>query len=163
MAKDKRLKVGEIAPEFCLPEAEGNDLCLSQILGEDKYVLLYFISSEEKNRCDRSGCPLKENLEKIAELGVVPVVIDIDPVEEHKRFKHDHGISFYMLSDPAMNTIKGYGVYEKVNVSGIEKEKIVPTVFLLDQKGHILQVWEPKVIEESVDDIIKAVRKLKGI
>ncbi|RMD45920.1 MAG: bacteriocin [Aquificota bacterium] len=163
MAKDKRLKVGEIAPEFCLPEAEGKDLCLSQILGEDKYVLLYFITSEEKSRCDRSGCPLKENLEKIANFGVEPVVIDIDPVEEHKRFKHDHGISFYMLSDPTMNTIKGYGVYEKVNVNGIEKEKVVPTVFLLDPKGHIMQVWEPKVIEESVDDIIKTVRKLKGI
>ncbi len=163
MAKDKRKKVGEVAPEFCLPEADKGKVCLSQLLGEEKYVLLYFIPTEEKKRCDRSGCPLKENLGKVMDLGVIPVVIDKDPIEEHKRFKHEHSINFYILSDPTMETIKGYGVYEKVNVNGIEKEKIVPTVYLLDPKGYIVGVWEPKVIEDSIDDIIKAVKKLKGI
>jgi len=91
MAKDKRLKVGEIAPEFCLTEAEGNTVCLGDILREGKYLLLYFSPTEERKRCDRSSCPLKENLEKVQELGVNVAVVDPDPVEEHKRFKHDHG------------------------------------------------------------------------
>ncbi len=159
MAKDKRKKVGELAPDFCLPDAEGRDICLRDLLGE-KYVLLYFITTEEKRRCDRSECPLKENMEKIQSLGVIPVVIDADPVEEHKRFVHDHGISFNMLSDPTMKAIQGYGVYEKVNVNGIEKMKVVPTVFLLNPSGKIINVWEPKVIEESVDDIIKTIKKV---
>ncbi|WP_457621491.1 peroxiredoxin family protein [Persephonella sp.] len=163
MAKDKRKKVGEIAPEFCLTEAEGKEVCLRDLLNENKHILIYFSQTEEKRRCDRSECPLKENLEKVMDLGVTVVVIDPDPVEEHKRFKHDHDIKFFMLSDPDMTAIKGYGVYEKVDVHGIEKEKIVSTVFLLDPQGRIVQVWEPKVIEDNIDDIIKTVKKLRGI
>ncbi len=163
MAKDKRRKVGEVAPEFHLYEADGEKVSLSELLGENKYILLYFTSTEEKSRCDRNNCPLKENLEKLMELNVIPVLIDIDSVEEHKRFKHDHKIKFLMLSDPTMETIKGYGVYEKVNVHGIEKEKIVSTAFLINPEGRIVYVWEPKKIEDSIDDIINAVKKLKGM
>ncbi|SNZ10853.1 peroxiredoxin Q/BCP [Persephonella hydrogeniphila] len=163
MAKDKLRKVGEIAPEFHLYEADGKKISLSDLLGENKYILLYFTSTEEKSRCDRSECPLKENLEKLIDYGVIPVLIDADPVEEHKKFKHEHNIKFLMLSDPAMETIKGYGVYEKVNVHGLEKEKVVSTAFLINPDGKIVHVWEPKKIEDSIDDIINAIKKLKGI
>jgi peroxiredoxin Q/BCP len=161
MAKDKRRKVGELAPEFHLRDQNDKTVSLSDLLGEDKYVLLYFVSSAEKKRCDRSGCPLKENLDKVKELGVIPVVIDEDPVFEHEKFSRDHGIDFPILSDPDMTTIKGYGVYEKVNVNGIEKEKVVSTVYLINPKGYIIGVWEPKVIEESIDDIINAIKSVK--
>ncbi len=163
MAKDKLRKVGEIAPEFHLFDQDEKKVSLSDLLGENKYILLYFTSTEEKSRCDRSECPIKENLEKVMEYGVIPVLIDADPVEEHKRFKNEHGIKFIMLSDPTMETIKGYGVYEKVNVHGIEKEKIVSTAFLINPEGRIVHVWEPKKIEDSIDDIIRAVKKLKGM
>ena len=160
MAKDKKIKVGEVAPEFCLTEADGNTICLADLIRDGKYALLYFSPTEERKRCDRSSCPIKENLEKVVDLGVNVAVIDPDPVEEHKRFKHDHNIKFYLLSDPEMKVIKGYGVYEKVNVSGIEKTKIVSTVFLISPKGKIVYVWEPKVIEESIDDIIRVIKSL---
>ncbi|WP_457643453.1 peroxiredoxin family protein [Persephonella sp.] len=163
MAKDKLRKVGEVAPEFHLTEAEGKKISLSDLLGENRYILIYFTSTEEKSRCDRAECPLKENLEKLMEYGVIPVLIDADPVEEHKRFKREHNIKFLMLSDPTMSTIKGYGVYEKVNIHGIEKEKVVSTAFLINPEGRIVHVWEPKKIEESIDDIINAVKKLKGV
>lgn len=163
MAKDKHIKVGEVAPEFHLKDQNGKTVSLADFLGDNNYVLLYFVSSAEKERCDRSGCPLKENLDKLKELGVMPVVIDNDPVKEHEFFARDHGIDFPLLSDPTMDTIKGYGVYEKVNISGIEKEKVVPTAFLINPKGYIVNVWEPKIIEESIDDIINVIRKLKGI
>jgi len=161
MAKDKKLKVGEIAPEFHLKDQNGKTVSLGDFLGQDKYILLYFVSSVEKKRCDRSGCPLKENLDKVREFGVIPVVIDEDPVFEHEKFSRDHNIDFPILSDPDMVTIKGYGVYEKVNVNGIEKEKVIPTVFLINPKGYIIKVWEPKVIEESINDIINAVKSVK--
>ena len=161
MAKDKRLKVGEIAPEFHLKDQSGKTVSLADFLGQDKYVLLYFVSSAEKKRCDRSGCPLKENLDKVKEIGVIPVVIDEDPVFEHEKFSRAHNIDFPILSDPDMSTIKGYGVFEKVNVNGIEKEKVVSTVFLINPKGYIVEVWEPKVIEESINDIINAVKSVK--
>ncbi len=163
MAKDKRVKVGEVAPEFCLAEADMGTVCLGDILREGKYLLLYFSPTEERKRCNRAECPLKENLEKVQQLGVNVAVIDPDPVEEHKRFKHDHGITFYLLSDPDMKTIQGYGVYEKVNVGGLEKYKIVSTVFLINPKGKIIHVWEPKVIEDSIEDIIRVIKGLKTV
>jgi len=162
MAKNKKLKVGEVAPEFCLTEAEGSTVCLTDLIRGDRYALLYFAPTEERKRCDRSFCPLKENLEKVLDLGVNVAVIDPDPIEEHKRFKHRHGIRFYLLSDPDMKTIKGYGVYEKVNMDGLEKYKIVSTVFLISPKGRIVYVREPKVIEDSIDDIIRVISKLRG-
>jgi len=163
MAKDKLKKVGEVAPNFTLYEADGKKISLSDLLGKNKYILLYFTSTEEKSRCDRSECPLKENLEKLLDLEVIPVLIDKDPIEEHKKFKREHQIKFLLLSDPSLETIKGYGVYEKVNIHGLEKEKIISTAFLINPQGKIVHVWEPKKIENSIDDIINAVKKLKGL
>ncbi|MDQ7055825.1 MAG: hypothetical protein Q9M89_04840 [Persephonella sp.] len=50
-----------------------------------------------------------------------------------------------------------------VDIHGIEKEKIVSTAFLINSEGRIVHVWEPKKIENSIDDIINAVKKLKGM
>ncbi|WP_456401233.1 peroxiredoxin [Persephonella sp.] len=160
MAKDKSLKIGEVAPEFCLMEADGKEVCLSDLINKGRYIILYFCKTEEKRRCDRSECPLKENLEKLKKYDVAVAVIDPDPIEEHKKFKRDHNIEFLLLSDPEMKVIKGYGVYEKVSIHGIDKYKIVSTVFLLDPNGRIVKVWEPKIIEDSIDDIIYTLEKL---
>jgi peroxiredoxin Q/BCP len=153
----------EIIQNFELLNAEDKKVSLNQLLGEGKPIFIYIYPTDEKFRCNRSECPFKDNLEKIASLGVIIIGISEDPVEVHKKFKTDHNITFELLSDPTLKVIKGLGAYEKVNVNGIEKEKIIRTGILVNEKGYIIKIWKPERIEESVEDVIAEIKKLKNI
>lgn len=155
--------MAEIIQNFELLNAEDKKVSLNQLLGEGKPIFIYIYPTDERFRCNRSECPFKENLEKIASLGVIVIGISEDPVEVHRKFKSDHNISFELLSDPTLRVIRGLGAYEKVNVNGIEKEKIIRTGILVNDKGHIVKVWKPEKIEESVDEVIEEIKKLKKL
>ncbi|MFN4307855.1 peroxiredoxin [Sulfurihydrogenibium azorense] len=155
--------MAKIIQNFELFNAEEKKVSLNQLLGEGKPIFIYTYPTDEKFRCNRSECPFKENLEKIASLGVIVVGISEDPIEVHRKFKSDYNITFELLSDPTLTVIKGLGAYEKVDVNGIEKEKIIRTGILVDEKGYIVKIWKPERIEESVDEIIEEIKKLKKI
>jgi len=152
--------IKELAPEFSLLNAEDKEISLSDLLG-DKYIFLYIYPTDEKFKCNRSECPFKENLEKIQQNDIIVVSISTDSVEEHRRFKSEHNITFELLSDPTMKVIKEYSAYEKVFVNGIEKEKIIPTAILINPKGYIVNIWKPIKIEQEIDDIISFIKNLK--
>ncbi|WP_028949922.1 peroxiredoxin [Sulfurihydrogenibium subterraneum] len=155
--------MAEIIQNFELLNAEDKKVSLNQLLGNGKPIFIYIYPTDEKFRCNRSECPFKENLEKISSLGVIVVGISEDPVEVHRKFKSDHNITFELLSDPTLTVIKGLGAYEKVNVNGIEKEKIVRTGILVNEKGYIVKIWKPERIEESIDEVLEEIKKLKKI
>ncbi|WP_297887687.1 redoxin domain-containing protein [Sulfurihydrogenibium sp.] len=155
--------MAEVIQNFELLNAEDKKVSLNQLLGQGKPIFIYIYPTDEKFRCNRSECPFKENLEKIASMDVIVIGISEDPVEIHRKFKTDHNITFELLSDPTLKVIKGLGAYEKVNVNGIEKEKIIRTGILTDDKGYIIKVWKPERIEESVDEVIEEIKKFKKV
>jgi len=135
---------------------------LNDLLGQGKPIFIYIYPADEKFKCNRYECPIKENLEKIQKEGVIVIGISQDPVEVHREFKHKYYINFELLSDPTLETIKGLGAYEKVFANGIEKEKVIRKGILVDGKGHIIKEWEPLKIEEEIEDVIKVIRSLKS-
>ena len=104
------LKTGEKAPQFTLPDKEGNPVSLSDFLG--KKVVLYFYPKDGTPGCTRQACAFaglyREFLERNAEV----IGVSRDSSASHARFAEKNGLPFILLSDPELEAIRAYGVWQ---------------------------------------------------
>ena len=136
------LKTGEKAPQFTLPDKEGNPVSLSDFLG--KKVVLYFYPKDGTPGCTRQACAFaglyREFLERNAEV----IGVSRDSSASHARFAEKNGLPFILLSDPELEAIRAYGVWQEKKLYGKVSYGVVRTTFVIDGDGVITAVM-PKV------------------
>jgi peroxiredoxin Q/BCP len=103
------LPVGESAPDFELPDQDGQPRRLSALLG-DKPIILYFYPADFTPGCTREACDLRDLHTQILSAGLQVVGISPQPPESHRRFRDEFGLPFLLLSDEKKDAIKAYGV-----------------------------------------------------
>lgn len=101
------LKVGDVAPEFVLPDESGNEVSLVKLL-EESAIILYFYPRDFTKGCTREACSIRDMHEEILSVGLR--VVGISPQEEdsHRRFKEEHELPFTLLCDPDKIAIRMY-------------------------------------------------------
>jgi peroxiredoxin Q/BCP len=103
------LPVGESAPDFELPDQDGQPRRLSALLG-GKPIILYFYPADFTPGCTREACDLRDLHTQILSAGLQVVGISPQPPESHRRFRDEFGLPFLLLSDEKKDAIKAYGV-----------------------------------------------------
>lgn len=103
------LGVGDVAPDFCLPDQDGVEVCLSSLRG--RWVVLYFYPRDNTPGCTREARDFSERLEEFERLGAVVLGVSKDSVESHRRFRERHGLRVTLLSDPEHRVIEAYGAW----------------------------------------------------
>lgn len=136
------LRPGDKAPNFTLPDQNGNPVSLSDFLG--KKVVVYFYPKDNTPGCTRQACAFAQNYQGFAEKGVAVIGISRDSTVSHKKFTEKHTLPFILLSDPEREAIEAYGVWQEKKLYGKVSMGIVRTTFLIDEAGKILAVM-PKV------------------
>ena len=108
------LEIGTEAPEFTLPDQNGEMKSLSDYRG--KKVILYFYPKDMTGGCTKQACAFGELYPRFLEKGAVVLGVSRDSVASHKRFEEKYGLPFVLLSDPETDVIRAYDVWkEKVN------------------------------------------------
>ena len=136
------LNVGEKAPEFTLPDRNGQPVRLSDFAG--KRVVLYFYPRENTPGCTRQACAFARLYEEFQALNAVVVGVSKDSVASHDKFAQKYGLPFVLLSDPELLAIQAYGVWQEKKLYGKTSMGVVRTTYLLDEQGVIQKVM-PKV------------------
>lgn len=136
------LKVGDKAPDFALNDKDGNKIALSEFLG--KKVILYFYPKDNTPGCTRQACAFAENYSEFKAKGVEVIGISKDSVASHVKFAEKYGLSFVLLSDPELEAIKAYDVWQEKKMCGKVSMGVVRTTFIIDENGNIEKVM-PKV------------------
>ena len=136
------LNVGEKAPEFTLPDRNGQPVRLSDFAG--KRVVLYFYPRDNTPGCTRQACAFARLYEEFQALNAVVVGISKDSVASHDKFAQKYGLPFVLLSDPELLAIQAYGVWQEKKLYGKTSMGVVRTTYLLDEQGVIQKVM-PKV------------------
>ena len=103
------LTSGSEAPDFTLPDENGNDVTLSVLLKAGP-LILYFYPADFTSGCTREACLIRDIHDDIESVGLRIVGISPQGAKSHKEFKKKHNLPFTLLSDPKKAVIKAYGV-----------------------------------------------------
>lgn len=136
------LEAGVKAPDFTLLDQEGNRVSLSGFLG--KKVVLYFYSRDNTPGCTRQALAFAENNAAFQDCGAVIIGISKDSAASHLKFAEKHGLPFILLSDPELEAIRAYDVWQEKKLYGKVSMGVVRTTYIIDEQGVIEKVM-PKV------------------
>ena len=130
------------APDFTLPNQNGEMVSLSDFLG--KKVILYFYPKDNTPGCTRQACAFAAANAELEEAGAVVIGISKDSVASHQKFVQKQNLPFILLSDPELQAIEAYGVWQEKKLYGKVSMGVVRTTYLIDEQGMIEKVM-PKV------------------
>ena len=136
------LEVGMKAPEFTLPDKDGNMVSLADFAG--KKVVLYFYPRDNTPGCTRQACAFASAYEEFKNINAVVIGVSKDSVTSHQKFAEKHGLPFILLSDPERAAIEAYGVWQEKKNYGKVSMGVVRTTFVIDENGVVEKVM-PKV------------------
>ena len=136
------LEVGSKAPDFRLLDQNGNAVSLSDFLG--RRVVLYFYPKDNTPGCTRQACAFAASYQQFRQSDVAVIGISKDSVASHVKFAQKYDLPFVLLSDPELQAIQAYEVWQEKKLYGKVSMGVVRTTYLIDEQGRIEKVM-PKV------------------
>jgi peroxiredoxin Q/BCP len=151
---DKAIGVGDAAPDFTLPAQTGEQVTLSDYLG-DKVVVLYFYPKDETRGCTAEACAFRDSYEEFAEAGAQVIGVSSDSVDSHDRFARKYNLPFVLVADDGGAVRKRYGIPSTL---GILPGRVT---FVIDREGVVRHVFNSMVnIGKHIDGALDVVRSL---
>lgn len=147
------LHAGEKAPLFALPDQNGQTVALEDFAG--KRVVVYFYPKDNTPGCTRQACAFAAALNQYQALGVPVIGISRDSVASHARFAEKHSLPFILLSDPELQAIQAYDVWQEKKLYGKTSMGVVRTTYLIGPDGTIEQVWERAKPDTNAAEILE--------
>ena len=147
------LNVGDRAPEFTLKDKDGNEVRLSDFIG--KRVVLYFYPKDNTPGCTRQACAFAGAYEEFKNKGVEVIGISRDSISSHLKFAEKHNLPFVLLSDPELEAIQSYGVWQEKKLYGKLSFGVVRTTFIIDEKGIIEKIMPKVKPDTNAEEILK--------
>lgn len=134
------LEIGTKAPDFSLPDQNGDIHTLFQYKGQK--VILYFYPRDNTAGCTKQACGFTQLKPDFEEKGAVVIGISKDTVASHKRFEEKQNLNITLLADPELETTKAYDVWKEKKLYGKVSMGIVRTTYLIDEEGVIIKALE---------------------
>ncbi|MBQ8204117.1 MAG: thioredoxin-dependent thiol peroxidase [Clostridia bacterium] len=151
------LEIKTKAPDFTLPDKDGNSVSLSQFAG--KKVVLYFYPKDNTPGCTRQACAFAGLYDQFKQRGVEVIGISKDSVASHIKFAEKHKLPFILLSDPELIAIKAYGVWQEKKMCGKVSMGVVRTTFIIDEQGNIEKIMPKVKPDTNAEEILNALAK----
>ena len=151
------IKEGMKAPEFTLPDKDGNQVSLADFLG--KKVVVYFYPRDNTSGCTKQACAFAGAYKEFEELGAVVIGISKDSVKSHQNFASKYELPFILLSDPELKAIQAYDVWQEKNMYGKVSMGVVRSSFIIDEKGMVEKVMEKVKPDTNAAEILGYLRQ----
>lgn len=134
------IQAGEKAPDFALQNAKGEMVRLSDFAG--KKLILYFYPKDNTPGCTRQACAFRDAFVDFESLNAVIVGVSKDSAASHQKFADKFDLPFVLLSDPELQAIQAYGVWQEKKLYGKVSMGVVRTTFVIDENGVVEKVFE---------------------
>jgi peroxiredoxin Q/BCP len=130
-----RLEVGQTAPGFSLPDADGNTVRLADFKG--RAVIVYFYPAASTPGCTKQACTFRDSLAGLNGAGIDVVGISPDKPEKLAKFRDAEALTFPLLSDPERKVLTAWGTFGEKKMYGKTVQGVIRSTFLVDEKGKI--------------------------
>ncbi|MCD2436523.1 thioredoxin-dependent thiol peroxidase [Acidaminococcus sp. NSJ-142] len=134
------LEVGTQAPDFTLPDQDGQMHSLKEYRGQK--VVLYFYPKDNTPGCSRQASGFGELYPQFTEKGAVVLGVSKDSVASHKKFQEKYNLPFTLLSDPEKTVIQAYDVWKEKKLYGKVSMGVVRSTYLIDENGIITRALD---------------------
>ena len=151
------LKEGTKAPDFALADKDGNIVKLEDFAG--KKLVLYFYPKDNTPGCTRQACAFASLYDGFKEKDVAVVGISKDSTASHQKYAEKYDLPFVLLSDPELEAIKAYDVWQK-KMYGKVSFGVVRTTYVIDEKGMIEKTMPKVKPDTNAIDILEYLGKL---
>ena len=147
------LNTGDRAPNFTLKDKSENEISLSDFIG--KRVVLYFYPKDNTPGCTRQACAFAGAYEEFKNRGVEVIGISRDSIASHVKFAEKYNLPFVLLSDPELEAIQAYGVWQEKKMYGKVSFGVVRTTFIIDENGIIEKIMPKVKPDTNAEEILK--------
>ena len=148
----ERLKPGDPAPRFSLPDQSGQEVSLAGFRG--RRVLVYFYPKADTPGCTAQACALRDVLGSVGTTAVVG--ISPDPPKRQAAFDTKYGLGFPLLSDADHAVAEAYGVWAQRSMYGRTYMGIERSAFLVGEDGTLEEVWYKVAPAATAENLLKA-------
>ena len=147
------LEVGMKAPDFALLDQNGQTVRLSDFLG--RRVVLYFYPRDNTPGCTRQACAFARSYEQFRTKDVVLIGVSKDSAASHQKFAQKNQLPFLLLSDPELQAIQAYGVWQEKKLYGKVSMGVVRATYVIDRDGVIEKVMPRVKPDTNAEEILR--------
>jgi peroxiredoxin Q/BCP len=130
-----RLEVGDAAPHFSLPAADGSVVSLTDFKGQR--VVIYFYPAAMTPGCTKQACDFRDSLDSLKAAGIAVIGISPDAPAKLAKFVERDSLTFPLLSDPGHAVLEEYGAWGEKNLYGKTVVGVIRSTFVIDADGKI--------------------------
>ena len=145
------LEAGQQAPDFTLPDQNGDDLTLSDLRGQT--VVLYFYPRADTPGCTTQACGIRDHRNDYADTGARVIGVSPDEVDAVRKFADKYDLDFTLLADADHAVADAYGTWGEKSMYGKKYMGVARATFLIDAEGTIAKVF-PKVSPKTHDEVV---------
>ena len=149
---ERKVKVGDVAPDFTLLSQSGETISLRDILGK-KIIVLYFYPKDDSKGCTAEACSFRDKYEVFRDQGAEVIGISSDSVDSHSAFASRHNLPYIILSDVGGRVRKLYGVPSTL--------RLIPgrVTYIIDKKGIVRHIFSSQFNPENhVNEALKILK-----
>jgi len=136
---ERRLEPGDEAPDFTLPDADGKQVSLSSLRGQQ--VIVYFYPAAMTPGCTKEACDFRDSIQSLAAAGVTVLGISPDAPARLAKFRDRDHLNFPLLSDPDHKVEQAYGAYGEKTLYGKTTVGVIRSTFVVDEQGKIAHAY----------------------
>ena len=136
---DSAIEEGKAAPQFTLPDADGNKVALKDLKG--KHVVVYFYPRDDTPGCTKEACGFRDHWQEIQDAGAVVLGISADSEASHQKFRDKYQLPFTLLSDVDRKVMTKYGAYGEKMMYGKKTMGVIRSTVLVGPNGKVVKHW----------------------
>ena len=156
---NQKLKIGDYAPDFCLPDQDEKEICLSNYKG--KNIVLYFYPKDNTPGCSLEAMMFTKYKNEFEKFNTTILGISKDSCSSHRKFIENKNLNLTLISDTEKEIHKKFGVWDLKKYMGKEFMGTIRTTFLIDTEGIITKIWGNVKVKGHVEEVLEEVKKLK--
>lgn len=155
------LDIGQLAPEFSLPDADMEMVALSELKAKN-HVVLFFYVRDGTPGCTLQATDFTDHEREFLQHGCVVVGISRDDCLKHAEFRDQHGISVRLLSDAEGEVCDMFGVLNDKEVDGVKRRCVTRSTFIIDRQGVVRHVFPAVTPKGHAMEVLRYVKTLSS-
>jgi len=149
------LEPGDRAPDFALPDENGDIVRLSDFAGRS--LVVYFYPADDTPGCTKEACQFTERFEGFTKAGADIVGISPDPAAKHRRFREKYALKVRLLSDPTHEVMESFGAWGEKTLYGRKSVGVIRSTMLIGPDGHIERAWYHVRADGHAEKVLAAI------